>query len=117
MGSGLRVLVIDDDPDFLQFAREGLGGAEVDVARTPLEALWILERKTIDAVLCDLVLAHSDGLDLLEAVRVRWPQATRVLVTGFSDRLGDDHATPTAQAVVRKPCDLGELRQLLTALA
>ena len=116
MDKGLRVLIVDDDPAFLSFARDGLRSvARVDIAQTPLEALWALERNHFDAVVCDLVLGRNDGRHLLETVRARWPDAARVLVTGFGDRVGADILAPTVQAILHKPCGVAELKDVLTA--
>src|SRR5690349_13209979 len=64
-----RVLVVDDDPAFLAYVRDGLASAVTVVARTPLEALWHLERDRFGAVMCDLVFGDVDGRHLLEVVR------------------------------------------------
>jgi len=113
------MLVVDDDPEFLEYVRNGLGDLAllVQAAQSPLEAFWILEREPIDLVLCDLALGSADGRHLLDRVRVRWPDVARVLVTGFRDRLCADVDVPAAQAVILKPCDLASLRALLGCLA
>lgn len=111
-----RVLVVDDDPEFLAFVRDGLVGFDPVLAQTPLEAMWLLEHHEYHAVVCDLVFGEIDGCHLLELVRERWPASARVLVTGFAERLDRARTFPAAQAVVHKPCDLRGLDQLLTSL-
>jgi CheY-like chemotaxis protein len=115
-----HVLVVDDDPEFLGFVRDGLAGAQVVVAHTPVEALWLLEHQAFQAVVCDLVLRSVDGRHVLDVVRERWPSTARILVTGFGDQLDDDapdeETLRSAQAIVYKPCDLEALGQLVAAL-
>ena len=111
----LNVLMVDDDAQFLAYARDGLDGT-VTLARTPLEAMWRLERERFDVVVCDLCLGSLDGTALLDEVRERWPTTSRVLVTGFGDKLVRDDLFPAAQAVIQKPCDLSALNALLDAL-
>jgi DNA-binding NtrC family response regulator len=113
----LRVLVVDDDPEFLAAVQDGLVGMTAVVAHTPLQALWLLERDRFCAVVCDLVFGDVDGRHVLDAVRDRWPATARILVTGFGARLANaDEASPAAQAVVLKPCDIGALNRLLADL-
>jgi CheY-like chemotaxis protein len=105
-------LVVDDDPEFLDYA-SSLLEADVTVAATPLEAIWALEHHCFDAVICDLVFRDVDGRHLLALVRERWPGTGCVLVTGFGGRLTD--ASPTL--VVLKPCDFDELNRALAVAA
>jgi DNA-binding response OmpR family regulator len=67
----VRVLLIDDDPDFLDTLREALTqeGLAVRTARTAGEALMhaVLERP--DVILLDILLGNVDGIDVLEALR------------------------------------------------
>jgi len=116
MAHELSVLVVDDDPEFLAYVRDGLH-ASVQVARTPLEALWLLEHTPLRAVVCDLRFGDIDGRHVLDLVRDRWPSLTRILVTGYSSALEtpSSDAMSAAQAVIYKPCDLAVLQQLLDA--
>jgi len=114
-----RVLVVDDDLEFLTYVRDGLVGARAAIARTPLEALWLLERQSFRAVVCDLVFGDVDGRHLLEIVRERWPVTARILVTGFGSRVEGATASaflPAAQAVIVKPCDVAALDELIADL-
>jgi len=106
-----RVLVIDDDPAFHEFVYDALGAdAIVDCVLTEFEALWILERRPVDVVVCDMMLGHTDGRRLLEAVRDRWRSIARVLITGFGDGLAEQGEV-AAQEVIWKPCDSMALRR------
>jgi CheY-like chemotaxis protein len=120
MQEALRLLVVDDDPEFLAYVREGLGSVEAVVAQTPLHALWLLEHAQFGVIVCDLVFGDVDGRHLLELVRERWPETARVLITGFGSRLGGDddgaRELPIAQAIVHKPCDLSTLSAVLADL-
>jgi len=116
--SALRLLLVDDDVDFLLEMKRRLEelGRDIVAAQTPVQAIWILERERIDAVVCDLRLGNADGRHLLEIVRERWPRVARVLITGFGDEILDGETWPAAQAVVFKPCDAERLAALLSEL-
>lgn len=111
-GGGLRWLVVDDDPMLLAQLGKQLRarGDDVVVASAPLHALWILERTTVDAVLCDFALASGDdGPNLLDTVAERWPDTTRIMMTGWDDRRESAERCRAAQATFFKPLDVGEL--------
>ncbi len=114
----LNILIVDDDLQLLVEMREQLEAsfAGVLIAQTPLAALWILERERVDAVLCDLVLGTTHGGHLLEQVEERWPNVTRILMTGFGDRVADRASFPAAQSVLLKPCDSGAIGHLVASL-
>lgn len=114
-----RVLLVDDDAEFLADMKEQLEPecAAVYVAQTPLAALWMLERVPIDAVVCDLALGSIDGRYLLDQLKERFPQIARVLVTGFSERVPDEKTFWAAQSVLLKPCDVVSLSSVLRELS
>ena len=111
MVAAMHVLVIDDDVDFLAFTQARLG-CRVSIARTPLEAFWLLEREAFDAVLCDLRLDDVDGRELLEEIAASWPATTRLLITGYGEQL--ETTEVLAHTVMYKPCDLPTLRRAVT---
>jgi CheY-like chemotaxis protein len=117
--TGPRVLLVDDDLEFLAAMKEQLEPecAAVFVAQTPLAALWLIERVPIDAVVCDLALGGIDGRYLLDQLRERFPHIARILVTGFSDRVPDEKTFWAAQSVLLKPCDASSLSSVLRQLA
>ena len=107
-------LVVDDDVDFLAEVTGFAGSTfrRVEIARTPLCALWILERVPIDVVLCDLNLHRQDCRHLLAHVAARWPRVRRILVSGFG---GDLRRAPaSAQHVLLKPFERAELEAALS---
>jgi signal transduction histidine kinase/CheY-like chemotaxis protein len=69
--SGVRILVVDDDPD----TREMLGrvltecGADVERAGSSAEALAIIERRSPDLLVSDIGMPDADGYELLRGVR------------------------------------------------
>jgi PAS domain S-box-containing protein len=70
---GLRVLVVDDDPDTLDMLKFLLAQceAEVTTASSAREALRVLEHSRIDVLVSDLAMPDEDGYDLICQVRKR----------------------------------------------
>ena len=69
-GGRARVLVVDDDPRTLRFAREALDGAGFDTMATSnfRDLARILDAERPALVLLDLVLPGSDGIELMAEV-------------------------------------------------
>ena len=67
----VRILVVEDDPQALRYARDIISRAGyVPVATAnPEEALGLVEDRTHHLVLLDLVLPGIDGIDLMKAIR------------------------------------------------
>jgi signal transduction histidine kinase/DNA-binding NarL/FixJ family response regulator len=68
---GVSVLVVDDDPEALQFVRTTLEqyGAIVVTASSAKEARDRFRREPTDIVLSDVVMPHEDGLQLIRDIR------------------------------------------------
>ncbi|HYY96225.1 MAG TPA: ATP-binding protein, partial [Pyrinomonadaceae bacterium] len=68
---GLRVLVVDDEPDTRELLKAGLGqcGAEVTVAGSAVEALAAISGGAPDLLISDIGMPDEDGYDLIRRVR------------------------------------------------
>jgi CheY-like chemotaxis protein/GAF domain-containing protein len=82
----IRVLLVDDDPDFAETAATLLEREErrfeVIVRTDPDTALATVESTPVDAVVSDYRMPGRDGLDLLDAVRSIDASLPFVLLTG-----------------------------------
>jgi DNA-binding NtrC family response regulator len=80
------ILICDDDPEIRRTMKRTLRGYLVTETASPREAIDTLKSSTFDAIVSDFSLeADSDGLDLLQHVRVLYPDMVRFLVTGNRD--------------------------------
>ena len=88
-----RVLVVDDDPDILEYVASFLedSGYEVDVAARASAAMECLDRERPDAMLLDVLLPGRSGLKLLTTLRrdPKYADLPVIVVTG-NDRLLED---------------------------
>lgn len=107
------LLLVDDEASILSSLRRLLrpSGYRVHTAESGAAGLDVLARERIDLVISDMRMPEMDGAQFLEAVRERWPQVGRILLTGHSD------VTSTIAAINRgeiyrylaKPWDDNEL--------
>jgi len=81
------ILICDDDDDTRAALRRALRGHHVTEASSPQEALAALRAARFDAVLSDFDYGSNegDGLELLQNIRLQWPDTLRVLITGNAD--------------------------------
>lgn len=85
-----RVLLIEDDPAYARLIEalleeESEGGYTVDRAARLHEGLDILRAGVVDAVLLDLTLPDSKGLDTFVRASESAPNVPIVVLTGFDD--------------------------------
>jgi len=84
-----RILLVDDDREFLRVYRELLlkqpGQPEVRTAETGQRALAMLEAGQFDLLLCDLKMAKVDGFQVLAIVRRKHPQLRTMVLTGLAE--------------------------------
>ena len=89
-GREITLLHVDDDDEFAERVAEFLEGQTDDITvlstRTPEAALAELgSNADVDCVVSDHDLPRTDGLELLETVRDRWPDLPFVLFTAHGD--------------------------------
>jgi signal transduction histidine kinase/CheY-like chemotaxis protein len=121
---GVTVLVVDDDRQALDFARETLErhGAIVGTASSPTEAKARFRRDPPDVFLSDLVLTGEDGLSLIRDIRRLDRESGRATPAGALTALArsDDRRralTAGYQIHVAKPVEPSELVSTVEWLA
>lgn len=110
-----RVLCIDDEPAILRLLAVVLehDGHEVLSAASALDAMALLARGGIDAVLLDLGLPDRDGLELIASIKAQAPVSI-IVVSARGDVAEKVAALDLGAAdYVTKPFDGEELRARL----
>ena len=80
------VLIVDDEPRSIEAIGRILGDAyDIRAAASATAALAILETETIQVIISDQRMPDMTGVELLAIARSRWPEALRIIVTGFTD--------------------------------
>lgn len=121
--AGVRVLVVEDEPDSLEMLVMLLGrtGAEVRGSATAERALAILDEWRPDVIVSDISMPGTDGYELIRKVRARGSDrggaTPAVALTAFSrveDRLRA--LSEGFQMHVPKPVEPDELVAVLASL-
>jgi two-component system KDP operon response regulator KdpE len=113
-----RILVVDDEPQFLRALVTNLRGAgyEVDSAATTADALSAAALRPPDAVILDLLLPDGTGTEVTRELRV-WSDAPILLVSAVGDEDAKIAALDAgADDYVTKPFAIGELLARLRAV-
>ena len=103
-----RVLLVEDNPAEARLIRELLaetapGTFSIEHAATLGATLALLKDIAVDAILLDLTLPDSQGLQTVERVREQAPQTPIVVLTGVEDdSLGVDAVKRGAQDYISK---------------
>jgi DNA-binding NtrC family response regulator len=81
-----KLLVVDDEPDMLDFLERVLR-RRFDITRcsSAEEALETLAGGGYEVLVTDQKMPRVSGLELLERIRDEHPRLVRVLVSGFTD--------------------------------
>lgn len=115
----VRVLLIEDDPDYAMLMSTYINEACGDALKYLLETssslqsgLDLLSRQEYDIVLLDLMLPDSQGLDTLVKIRGKAPSLPVVVLTNLdNDKAGLEAITHGAQDFLSKSkLDAGRLR-------
>lgn len=111
-----RILIVDDNPhmssllsDILEFFDYGALGAQDGE-----EALKLLHKDSVDMVITDLRMPRMGGLDLLRAIKDKFPNLPVVVITGFgTDSSESDAYAAQADGFLAKPFKVDQIKGLL----
>ena len=86
---GNQIIIIDDDPDFLDSIRRDLidaGYMDVRTESDPAKAAAFFEQgQTCDIALIDLIMPDMDGMELLEIIKSHSPNTECIMITAVND--------------------------------
>jgi PAS domain S-box-containing protein len=120
---GIRVLVVDDEPDMREFVAFVLEeyGAQVTVAKSAAEALFALEESIPDLLLSDIGMPDRDGYMLMRQVRTwsseRGGQILAIALSAYAGEFNQQQALSAGfQAHISKPVEPEQLVRAITNL-
>jgi signal transduction histidine kinase/CheY-like chemotaxis protein len=119
---GIRMLIVDDHQDTVDFLAAALGeyGAEVDVATSVHAALSVLARRRPDVLVSDLSMPGEDGFSLMRTIRAQYtdPQRLTAVALTAHARVQDRERALAAgfQMYLSKPIEPARLGYVIEAL-
>lgn len=104
-----RVLFVDDEPRILQGIENLLFDLyeewDITTAENGHDALLRLSEQEFDVLVTDMRMPGMDGADLLDQVRVRFPNVALFVLSGHADREALLSTLGTVHRFLAKPCD------------
>lgn len=107
-----RVLLVDDERDFLEVLTRRLGKREVNVAGVTSgeEALQYLQAKPIDVAVLDVKMPGMDGLTALREIKKLNPLIEVIMLTGHASlEVALEGMRSGAFDYLMKPAEIDEL--------
>lgn len=82
-----KILIIDDEEDFLNMLKFKLAKDEYEITTVSngRDGLGAIEANRPDAVILDLVMENMDGLEVLKEIRKKHKTLPVFMLTAFSD--------------------------------
>jgi HD-like signal output (HDOD) protein len=112
-----RILFVDDDAPVLNGLKVRLHRLrtkwDMHFAESGAQAVANLERHHFDVVVTDMRMPGMDGAELLRIVRERWPEAIRIVLSGYAELQQVMRLVPYAHQYYSKPCEAGQLENLI----
>jgi DNA-binding NtrC family response regulator len=108
-----HILVVDDEAPILELLASYFKkhGYEVSSARAAAEALRLIDEKTPDLVVLDVLLADTDGLEVLGQIKAGHAKLPVIIMTGigFDEELLQEALQKGASGYVSKTLPLDQL--------
>jgi len=113
-----KVLIVDDEKDFLEIMAERMGarGMEVSTTASAEKALKMVLKESYDAVIMDLMMPEMDGFKALKLFKETRPDLQIILLTAnVPEEKCIEAIKLGAMDVIEKPADLDLLTQKIEA--
>ena len=112
---GPKILLIDDEPDVVEFQKHYLERRKYEVitATNTKDAIEAIKNNSPDIVFCDIKLETStSGFDILEQAKKLKPEMIIYLITGYVDKDTEQKGLSLgAKEVLGKPLPNEELEK------
>ena len=120
--SSMRLLIVDDEPEFCQFVRKVAKDMEFDVRVTTRAPDFKQAYPAFDptVIVLDVVMPGTDGIELVNWLADRQYRGKLIIVTGFAPHYAEMASTLSAVKGIpsviplHKPVELAKLQAALT---
>lgn len=117
---GVRVLVVDDDPDARDLCALILGmhGARVSTAESAADAMARLDVEDVEVMVSDIGMPNEDGCSLVSRAKARHPGLRSIALSAYAQREDSERAIAAGFVEhLAKPVDPSHLIDTVRAIA
>lgn len=111
-----KVLIVDDEKDFLNIIAERIRarGMDVSTASSAEDAIHMVLEKSFDVIIMDFMMPALDGFKALKLIKTNQPEVEIILLTGnVPDEKRMEAEALGALDIIEKPPDLKVLIQII----
>ncbi len=111
-GEKIKVLLVDDEINFVDVLFKRLSKRNIDVTKTysGTESIKALRKVDFDVAVLDLKMEDMDGLEVLKIFKNMYSKMEVIILTGHeSEQTAREGMKYGAFAYLTKPCDFEEL--------
>ena len=108
----VRLLLIDDEKDFVNIVSKRLKRRNMDVAKafSGAEAIRVLRGREFDVAVLDLKMEDMSGIEVLKMFKIMAPRLVVIMLTGHgSAEAAEQGIKLGAFDYLTKPCELEDL--------
>ena len=116
MAAIFKVLLVDDEPDFLEYTAKRLRqrGLDIDVAPDATTALAKLRQNPFHVVVLDIKMPGMDGRQLFHRIAADFPTIETVILTGHGNvQMAFELSQQGVFEYLSKPCDIDTLNDMI----
>lgn len=101
----IKILLVDDEPNVLKALSRLLKQYHLTTADSGEEALLLAKKQSFNLVISDYRMPGMNGVDFLILLKRMQPDAIRMVLTGYADLEGAQHAINEAEVFrfINKP--------------
>ncbi|MEX1028901.1 MAG: response regulator [Paenibacillaceae bacterium] len=86
----MKLLIVDDEEHLVESMTASISWQEAGIttvlsAYSGKQALDVMDRETADIVLTDVRMPGMNGIELISAIKRKWPQTVCILLTGYAE--------------------------------
>ena len=118
-----KIIVVDDDPDFIYSVKHGLetldDSYEVFSADSGMKCLELLENNVIpEVILLDIMMEKMSGWETFDKIRENpsWKNIPIIFVTALTDKKTRAIGKSIAEDYIEKPFRISELKERIENL-
>jgi len=114
----VRLLLIDDEKDFVNILSKRIKRRNIDVKKafSGTEAIQALRGQEFDVAVLDLKMEDMDGIEVLKMLKILDPELAVIMLTGHGSAEAAGRGIELgAFDYLTKPCELEELLEKIMA--